>query len=63
MNKRTKRTIKKFLVAHEKKIILGLFGVFVFAGPLFGGSVIGAVIDKILIGGTVLANGRNLEIF
>lgn len=61
--RRYKRKVKNFLLAHEKKIVLVLFGAFVFIGPMFGGSVVGAVIDKILIGGTVLANGRILEIF
>lgn len=61
--RRFKRCVKNFLLINEKRVVLVLFGMFVFIGPMFGGSVIGEVIDKILIGGTVLANGRILEIF
>lgn len=57
------RKLKSFVLAHEKKIMISFVGLFVIVGPMFGGSVAGEIIDKIIIGGTVLANGRILEIF
>lgn len=61
--RKLKRKLKRFLSKNEKKIVLVLFGSFIFIGPVFGGTVVGAIIDKLLVAGTVLANGRILEIF
>ncbi len=58
-----KRKVKRFLIKNEKNIVLSLFGLFVIIGPVFGGTLVGAFLDKILIAGTVLANGRILNIF
>lgn len=58
-----KRKAKRFLIKHEKKIVLSFLAAFVFIGPVFGGSLVGEILDKILVAGTVLANGRILEIF
>lgn len=61
--KRVKRKVKRFLVKYEKRIVLVLFGAFIFIGPVFGGSLVGELLDKVLVAGTVLANGRILDIF
>lgn len=61
--KRVKRKVKRYLVKNEKSVVLVLFGAFVFIGPVFGGTLVGEVIDKVLVAGTVLANGRILDIF
>lgn len=61
--RKLKRKVKRFLAKNEKNIVLVLFGAFIIVGPVFGGTVVGAVIDKFLIAGTVLANGRILNIF
>lgn len=57
------RKFKEFIVKHEKKIVPLFAGAFIIIGPHFGGTYVGDIVDKVLVAGTVLANGRILEIF
>lgn len=57
------RKFKTFIVKHEKKIIPLMAGTVIIIGPHFGGTLVGDIVDRVLIAGTVLANGRILEIF
>lgn len=61
--RKLRRKVKRFLIKYEKNIVLVLFAVFIIIGPVFGGTLVGEALDKILIAGTVLANGRILNLF